>query len=236
MAAVRYVIDSKASTFTVRAFSEGLLSAFARSPRIAIRVFEGEAHFTPGGTTIQDGTVHVRIRADSLEVTDDVSEKDRREMHKKMYDEVLEIDRYPEILYECSRVSANGSNDGWYAVISLRGSKGEAMDGESGNQTLSGGCHMCLAIPGKIIEISADNPDSALVDVVSVRRRVDLGLLQDDRPKPGDWVLIHVGFAMSKISEQDAQDQMQTLRMLGESEAALQEVRGYGLEGDGAEQ
>lgn len=96
----------------------------------------------------------------------------------------------------------------------------------------SGGCHMCLAIPGKIIEISPDNPDSALVDVVSVRRRVDLGLLQDDRPRPGDWVLIHVGFAMSKISEEDANDQMQTLRMLGEAEAALQEVRGYGLEHD----
>ena len=90
---------------------------------------------------------------------------------------------------------------------------------------------MCLAIPGKIIEILPDNPDSALVDVVSVRRRVDLGLLQDDRPQPGDWVLIHVGFAMSKISEQDAHDQMQTLRMLGESEAALQEVQGYGLLG-----
>ncbi|HEX8895123.1 MAG TPA: HypC/HybG/HupF family hydrogenase formation chaperone [Terriglobales bacterium] len=92
-----------------------------------------------------------------------------------------------------------------------------------------GGCHMCLAIPGKIIEISPDNSDSALVDVVSVRRRVDLGLLQDDRPQPGDWVLIHVGFAMSKISEEDANDQMQTLRMLGETEAAFEEVKGYGL-------
>jgi hydrogenase assembly chaperone HypC/HupF len=57
----------------------------------------------------------------------------------------------------------------------------------------------------------------------------DGGLLQDDRPQPGDWVLIHVGFAMSKISEQDAYDQMQTLRMLGETEAAMQEVEGYGL-------
>jgi hydrogenase expression/formation protein HypC len=90
---------------------------------------------------------------------------------------------------------------------------------------------MCLAIPGKIIEISADNPDSALVDVVSVRRRVDLALLRDEHPKPGDWVLIHVGFAMSKISEQDALDQMQTLRALGEAEAAIQEVQGYGLAG-----
>ena len=89
---------------------------------------------------------------------------------------------------------------------------------------------MCLAIPGKIIEISPDNPDSALVDVVSVRRRVDLGLLQDDRPQPGDWVLIHVGFAMSKISEEDAVDQMRMLNILGENEAAMEEVRGYGLE------
>jgi hydrogenase expression/formation protein HypC len=88
---------------------------------------------------------------------------------------------------------------------------------------------MCLAIPGKIIEIAADNRDSALVDVVGVRRRIDLGLLQEDKPVPGDWVLIHVGFAMSKISEQDAADQMNTLRMLGEIEGAVQEAQGYGL-------
>jgi hydrogenase expression/formation protein HypC len=104
-----------------------------------------------------------------------------------------------------------------------------AMHDEDEKTAPPGGCHMCLAIPGKIIEISPDNPDSALVDVVSVRRRVDLGLLQDDRPRPGDWVLIHVGFAMSKISEEDANEQMQTLRMLGEADAALQEVQGYGL-------
>ena len=89
---------------------------------------------------------------------------------------------------------------------------------------------MCLAIPGKIVEISSDNQDSALVDVVGVRRKIDLGLLQDDKPAPGDWVLIHVGFAMSKISEADAADQMRTLRMLGEGEAAMQEIEGYGLE------
>ncbi|HTS56404.1 MAG TPA: HypC/HybG/HupF family hydrogenase formation chaperone [Terriglobales bacterium] len=89
---------------------------------------------------------------------------------------------------------------------------------------------MCLAIPGKIVGISSDNQRSALVEVAGVRRTVDLGLLEDDMPKPGDWVLIHVGFAMSKISEQDALDQMDTLRLLGESEAAMQEVSGYGQE------
>jgi hydrogenase expression/formation protein HypC len=89
---------------------------------------------------------------------------------------------------------------------------------------------MCLAIPGKIVEFVSGGQSSALVDVAGVRRRVELGLIEADAPAIGDWVLIHVGFAMSKISEQDAIDQMRTLAMLGETEAVLEEVRGYGLE------
>ena len=89
---------------------------------------------------------------------------------------------------------------------------------------------MCLAIPGQVVELFPDQPNSAMIDVVGVRRKVDLGLLQDNMPVKGDWVLIHVGFAMSKISEEDALDQMRTLRMLGEADAAMQEVEGYGLE------
>lgn len=93
---------------------------------------------------------------------------------------------------------------------------------------------MCLAIPGQIVEmLPEDTPGigaGAVVEVIGVRRRIDIGLLQDDPPKPGDWVLIHVGFAMSKISESDARDQMETLRRLGEGDAAEQEVRGYGLD------
>jgi hydrogenase expression/formation protein HypC len=89
---------------------------------------------------------------------------------------------------------------------------------------------MCLAIPGQVVELFPDQPNTAMIDVVGVRRKVDLGLLQDNLPVKGDWVLIHVGFAMSKISEEDALDQMRTLRMLGEAEAAMQEVEGYGLE------
>ena len=88
---------------------------------------------------------------------------------------------------------------------------------------------MCLAIPGKILELSPDGQSTALVDVVGVRRRVDLSLLQDERPRPGDWVLIHVGFALSKISGEDAAEQMRTLMLLGEDKAALEEVRGYDL-------
>jgi len=86
---------------------------------------------------------------------------------------------------------------------------------------------MCLAIPGQIVEIVPGGDRSGVVDVAGVRRRVELGLLADDPPAAGDWVLIHVGFAMSRISEADAHEQMQILRTLGESEPALEEVRGY---------
>ncbi len=74
-----------------------------------------------------------------------------------------------------------------------------------------------------------------MVDVSGVRRTIDTGLLADEPAVPGDWVLIHVGFAMSKISERDAQDQMQTLADLGEDQAAMQEVQGYGLLEHGVE-
>jgi hydrogenase expression/formation protein HypC len=90
---------------------------------------------------------------------------------------------------------------------------------------------MCLAIPGRIVELVPESPHLAMVEVTGVRRRVDLGLLDDDKPAVGDWVLIHVGFAMSKISEHEAADQMRTLAILGEDQAAMEEVRGYGLEG-----
>ncbi len=88
---------------------------------------------------------------------------------------------------------------------------------------------MCLAIPGKIVELVPDMSHLAVVEVTGVRRRVDLGLLADDPPDVGDWVLIHVGFAMSRISEREAADQMRILAILGEDEAAMEEVRGYGL-------
>lgn len=89
---------------------------------------------------------------------------------------------------------------------------------------------MCLAIPGKIVSLVPEQPHLGVVEVTGVRRRVDLGLLLEDMPKIGDWVLIHVGFAMSKISEQDAVEQMQLLTLLGEGEAAMDEVRGYGTD------
>ena len=90
---------------------------------------------------------------------------------------------------------------------------------------------MCLAIPGQILEVIPGPPLLAVVDVTGVRRKVDLGLLEDENPVVGDWVLIHVGFAMSKISAEGAHEQMQMLRILGEDLAAMEEVSGYGLSG-----
>lgn len=90
---------------------------------------------------------------------------------------------------------------------------------------------MCLAIPGQIVDILADDRSLAIVDILGVRRKVDLGLLEEDPPVAGDWVLIHVGFAMSRIGESEARDQLRMLAELGESDAAKQEVEGYGLEG-----
>ncbi len=87
---------------------------------------------------------------------------------------------------------------------------------------------MCLAIPGRVVELAAGQNQVGVVDVAGVRRKVQLGLLADDMPETGDWVLIHVGFAMSKISEAQATEQMHLLSMLGERELAMEEVRGYG--------
>ena len=85
---------------------------------------------------------------------------------------------------------------------------------------------------GKVVELVSGQNQVGVVEVAGVRRKVQLGLLAEDLPKTGDWVLIHVGFAMSKISEADAAEQMRLLSMLGEKEQAMEEVRGYGLDED----
>lgn len=115
--AVRYVIDSHGSMFVAQAFATGLLSSFGHSPKIAIRKFGGDLSFALTGLTLEGGRLDIRIQAESLEVTDDIGEKDRQEIHRKMREEVLETDRFPEIVYECSRVSASGSGDRYWVAL-----------------------------------------------------------------------------------------------------------------------
>lgn len=76
---------------------------------------------------------------------------------------------------------------------------------------------MCLGIPGEVKEILPDHPDLAKVDVSGVKRAINIGLLADDPPGPGDWVLIHVGFALSKIDEEEAAAAMNFLDGIGEA-------------------
>jgi len=84
---------------------------------------------------------------------------------------------------------------------------------------------MCLAIPAQLCEPVPDNVSQALVDVLGVRRRVSLELLADDPPQIGDWVLVHVGFAMSKISDAQARETLAMLEQLGEAETARAEAQ-----------
>jgi hydrogenase expression/formation protein HypC len=86
---------------------------------------------------------------------------------------------------------------------------------------------MCLAIPGRIVEFDTVRPQLAMVEVAGARRQVNIDLLRDDPLEAGDWVLIHVGFAMSKISEEGAQEQMRMLAMMGEDAQAMEEIQGY---------
>lgn len=85
---------------------------------------------------------------------------------------------------------------------------------------------MCLAIPAQIHQLLDDSSPAAVVDILGVRRKVSLELLRDDPPGLGDWVLIHVGFAMSKISAQQADEQLRMLATLGEASAAREELTG----------
>ena len=74
---------------------------------------------------------------------------------------------------------------------------------------------MCLAIPGKIVEIVDAENDIAKVEVGGVRRNINIGMLDKEDARIGDYVLIHVGFAMSKIDEKEAQETLRLLEELG---------------------
>jgi hydrogenase expression/formation protein HypC len=81
---------------------------------------------------------------------------------------------------------------------------------------------MCLGIPGEVIELMAEHPDLAVVSVEGVHRPINIGLLRDsaDGPldlAPGDWILIHVGFALSKIDEREAKASLEFVTGTGDS-------------------
>jgi len=105
----RYRIDAAQSRFIVRAFAGGFLSAFAHDHTISIREFDGEIDFTFG--TVEPASLQMTIKADSLAVTDKISDKDRQKIETTMRDEVLEVSKYPEITFKSSGVSATKTGD-----------------------------------------------------------------------------------------------------------------------------
>jgi hydrogenase expression/formation protein HypC len=76
---------------------------------------------------------------------------------------------------------------------------------------------MCLGIPGQVVERDPDNDHLAKVDVAGVRRMINIALLEDEGVAIGDWVLIHVGFAMSKIDEAEADRALEGLQLMGQA-------------------
>ncbi len=84
---------------------------------------------------------------------------------------------------------------------------------------------MCLGIPGQIVEITDTNNKLAVVNVGGVKRQVNIACIVDENHSPadcvGDWVLVHVGFAMNRINEKEAAETLQILQELAAAQAAL---------------
>jgi hydrogenase expression/formation protein HypC len=92
---------------------------------------------------------------------------------------------------------------------------------------------MCLGIPGRIVEILDEDLQLAKAEVSGVRRNINIGLVNgdDEKVQVGDWVLIHVGFAMSRIDEAEAQSTLGVLEEIGAAyEQELAELRASRIE------
>ena len=105
----RYHIDAGQSTFMVHAFVGGLLSAFGHNHNIAIKDISGETEYTDG--TLTPASLHMRVVANSLTVTDKVSESDRQSIEKTMREQVLETGKYADVIFNSTKVEATRNSD-----------------------------------------------------------------------------------------------------------------------------
>jgi polyisoprenoid-binding protein YceI len=111
---VHYVMDTRLSQFTVQAFASGMISVMAHSPKIAIRDWTGEVRFEP--ESLKDAFLAVRGKTTSFEVTDQLREDDRRQLHRVMNEEVLEVTAFPEFMFESTSVTAEKQKQDLYRV------------------------------------------------------------------------------------------------------------------------
>jgi polyisoprenoid-binding protein YceI len=109
-----FVVDTGASRFTVQAFATGLFSAMGHSPVIAIRQYTGEVNFS--SKTLEGNGFKLVIQSGTLSVQDDINNKDRREIETQMNESILEVGKYPEIVYESAAVSVSKLGDALYTV------------------------------------------------------------------------------------------------------------------------
>lgn len=113
---MEYRVDVGVSRFTVRAFATGMLSALGHNPTFVVRRYDGEVHLDPD--TGNSASLTLNIAAPSLELVDDVSSRDRREIERMMHEEVLEDGTFPTIAYDCppSKASVTKTGDGQFEV------------------------------------------------------------------------------------------------------------------------
>jgi polyisoprenoid-binding protein YceI len=109
LATVRYAIDTSSSRFTVQAFATGMLSAFGHNPKIGIRDYEGEIQFVP--ETYDKAMVRVTVRTGAMEVLDEMKSDDRKKLEQTMYEEVLEVQRFPTASYESKQITVQKLSD-----------------------------------------------------------------------------------------------------------------------------
>lgn len=109
-----FSIDAAKSLFTVQAFAAGIASVVAHSPKFAIRDIVGDIRFVPG--SLQDASVELAINVGSLEIMDEVSVSERREIERVMFDEVLENRRYPKAEYRSSNVTSTKVGENMYRL------------------------------------------------------------------------------------------------------------------------
>jgi polyisoprenoid-binding protein YceI len=102
LATVRYSIDAASSRFTVQAFATGLLSTFGHNPRIGIRDYDGQIDFVP--ETYEKALVRINVRTATMDVLDEMKDKDRKTLEQTMYEQVLEADRFPNTVYESKQI------------------------------------------------------------------------------------------------------------------------------------
>jgi polyisoprenoid-binding protein YceI len=100
---VHYRLNAARSKFTVQAFATGILAGFGHNPTVAIRDFSGEAHFVQD--SLSNASLRLNIDVNSLDLLDAVKDKDRQEIERTMLNDVIEVQRYPEIIFQSTDIA-----------------------------------------------------------------------------------------------------------------------------------